>query len=217
MYMIYQLYFKDDHNIQPFSELYQKIDLSVIKEKKYLPSTNMEYTAMCYYWLNPDSYSWIGFTSCRQIIKGFQSTIKDSCIIDNLKNYDIITWGLLYNYDKIFCHKSIAKNIFDQSEIYIPGIMQRMIKVFNVFNESGAELKDIFKSVTKAIFCNYWIMNKHNFTDFMAWSYPMCVYMTKHPTIYCSNNTHYDYIGHIIERLFIYWYLKNNKTFYVLS
>jgi hypothetical protein len=55
-------------------------------------------------------------------------------------------------------------------------------------------------------------MKKDNFNDFMNWSYPMTQYMIQNPKIYLTSKGHYNMAGFIIERLFIYWYAKNNKT-----
>lgn len=215
--MIYQLFYKHDHKVECFNPNYCKLDLSTITDETYLPSIQSEYCGMLYVWMNQlDKDGWIGFTSCKQFKKRFVNivTYRPNEIENTLQNYDIITWGFLCKQDSRFARYSFIDNLFDQAEYFHPGLMNMMDKVLNEFGYS--DIIQIFKSTECGIYANYWLMSKDNFNTFMEWSFPIVKYMVKNAGCNASMG-HYNSIGFAVERMFIYWYMSNNKTIKILN
>jgi hypothetical protein len=214
--MIYQFFYKNDFDTKCFNHNYVKYDLSILTDSTYLPSIQSEYCGMIYAWYDTNNINdWIGFTSCRQINKGFYKTVdlNNAEISDVLQNYDIITWGWLCNNDKRFASSKAITSLFDQAEFFHRGIMTLMNVALIHFNEKL--LLDLFMNNSCGIFCNYWLMSKNNFNEFMSWSFPIVQWMVNNPKLYDTNGGHYNIVGFIIERMFIYWYLSRNKTVHI--
>jgi hypothetical protein len=216
--MIYQLYYKNDYGLTNFNDNYSKLDLSTITDDQYLPSIQSEYCGMLYVWLNNlDIDNWTGFTSCKQFKKHFTTivTYNRTEICDLLVENDIITWGFLCRLDKRFCHYNKINNLFDQSEYFHPGLMNLIDSILKIFSYNG--FIDIFKINQCGIYANYWLMSRNNFHSFMVWSLPLVQYMVNNPSLCNTKIGHYNTIGFAIERMFIYWYLSNNKTIKILN
>lgn len=215
--MIYQLYYKNDYNTEPFGSIYEKFNLADIEQQEYLPEIQSEYCGMLYFWKNKIyTNKWIGFTSCRQISKGYSSIIgySSSKIEKLLVPYDIMTWGLLCPKNTNFSNDGSAKNLYEQANYFHKPLLPLMNDLFNSFG-----IKDLiytFKSYECGIFANYWLMLIKNYENFMDWSYPIVLYMIDHPEKFDTKTGHYNSVGYIIERMFIYWYIKHNKIIYYL-
>lgn len=212
--MIYQLYYKNDHGVSPFGNNYTKFDLSTVVEDKYLPLIQSEYCGMLYHYYNPDNYKWIGFTSCRQIQKGYKEIVTED-VEHSLEKYDIVTWGYICHKDPRFCCSDKVYSLFDQTEFFHNGLMTLMNVAFVYFDQKN--LIDIFMSYSCGIFANYWLMSKNNFNHFIDWSKPIISWMVEKPRLYNTSTGHYNTIGWIIERMFIYWYITNSKTIKVIN
>lgn len=215
--MIYQLYYKDDQGILPFGNQYIKFDLANITENRYLPAIQSEYCGMLYHYYNPDKYDWIGFTSCRQLKKGYKGILKYDIkdITYQVQKYDILTWGYLCCGDTKFCYKKDISDLFNQTEFFHKGLMRLMNIALTQFNHRN--LIELFKNTSCGIFSNYWLMSKENFNQFIEWSKPIVSWMVSNPKLYNTSTGHYNTVGWIIERMFIYWYLTNNKTIKVIN
>jgi hypothetical protein len=204
--MIYQLYPNEQYVSEPFSEYYSNICLDCLNEE-YLPQLKMEYSGMLYLWNNNlDSDEWIGFTSYRQQDK--------SKFILNKENINSII-PLLTQYDILcFLHLKLHTTISIQAEQYHKGINENMKYLFKEFyNET---IPESFYTDNCGCFANYWIMSKKNFNSFMAWSYLKVLKMIElsKTNKYFALDQHKSNPGFIIERLFIVWYMKYNKSLY---
>ncbi len=201
--MIYQLAPTIHHNNSPFSEYYLPLCLDCL-EPQYFPQLMMEYSGMIYAWKNDNNHEWIGFTSYRQLSKSSFILTKSNLqqAIDNLINYDILCFYFL----------NFAISISDQAEKYQKDINCNIKMLFdNIFKES---IPPTYYSEKCGCFGNYWIMSKNNFNSFMEWSYPKVskILELSKDIPYLSINKHHSNTGFIIERLFLIWYLKENKS-----
>lgn len=211
--MIYQLYYKNT-NTSEFGDLYKKLDLSSISDPIYLPQIENEYPAMVYLWQNElDQHDWIGFTSHRQLEKGFNTILKntDEEINQLLKSFDILTWGWLCMNDTraVYNLDPNVKNVIDQMNFYHSNLSTKMNEVLKFYSLPSVE--SVLGDVSCALYANYWIMSKDNFKEFMSWSYPLALWLLNNPRIYNPHVGHFNDVGLIIERLFIYWYNVNQK------
>lgn len=186
-----------------------------------------EYGGMLHLWRNPptDCDAWIGFTSYRQLDKKdtvFQGEDKDT-LSSLLSEYDVLSWGI---YDVSVSWKKATRdglrNGVDRpaaslalySERAHPGINDYLS--LGLKNVHAKETPKEYFSHRIAIFCNYWIVSKPNFSRFMAWSYPVVQWWLDHeknlPTTREKRKSSHPrqwwqggHIGYAIERLFQIW------------
>jgi hypothetical protein len=209
--MIYQLFptYKDLN--KPFSNYYSPICLECLP-KEYLPELKMEYSAMVYlYHNNIDNDQWIGFTSHKQFIKNKSNFILHesnySDTLEKLNNYDILCWHYL----------QFNVSISQQAEKWHKNINHNITFLFNeVYKES---IPKNFYIDNCGCFANYWIMNKTNFYEFMDWSYNKVLKIIElsHKIKDLRLGKHRCNSTFIIERLFLIWYMKYNKTLFSLQ
>jgi len=206
--MIYQLYPNKKLKNRPYSKYYSTICLDCLNEQ-YLPQLKMEYSGMIYLWKNKlDDDNWIGFTSYRQ-------KTKSPFVLDN-SNYTE-TINLLKKYD-ILCFLNLIFDISlyehtNKKHARMNSWMEYLFKKY--FDE---ELPKAYKQINCGCYANYWIINKENFHEFMQWSYPKVLKIVElsNSINYFAINNHYSHSGYLIERLFIIWYMKYQKTIFSL-
>lgn len=170
-----------------------------------------EYVAMLYLWRNPpdDGHSWIGFTSYRQTDKtGFQLLPEDGRTVNALlEEFDVLGWGFLEHEMSVIKH----------AEYCHPGFT----RCFNrVLASGGCSIPASMESDRVALFCNYWILDKGRFDQYMTWSWPLVHWMLfnldNDDYLRSSGSDHFGPLGSIMERLFIAWYSMDHKRLYDL-
>lgn len=207
--MIYELYPSEKEKPNNSLGEYYRLLCTECLDSKYLPQLKMEYSCMLYlYENNLDSDDWIGFTSYRQHKKSI-FVLNDSNIVETinlLNDYDILCWlflkfNLTISEQAEFYHKRITKNI----EYLFDKVFKEDIPIGYYKNNCGC-------------FANYWIMKKTNFYSFIDWSIDKVskiVELSEH-TNDLKLGKHYCLSSFIIERLFVIWHIKYNKTIYPL-
>lgn len=200
--MIYQLYPNTNYKCNPINKFYSTLCLDCLSSE-YLPELKMEYSGMLYLWKNQlDNDDWVGFTSYRQLEKSrFILDDKNSIILNKLNKFNILCWYCLY------------RNLAHQAEKHHSDILYHLQLLLNYFNE---EIPEIFFTKTLGCYANFWIMKKQNFIEFMEWSYPKVkkILELAKTNEYFKIYNHLSNSGFIIERLFVIWHLKFNKTIF---
>lgn len=220
--MIYQCYFKKDHEEFLFdSDVYKGFGLepdvnpTITKNCPELEDpinrlNLVEYAAFLNIYRNDvfkfDDDDWIGFTSYRQ-------TLKTPIMFSNKKLFR----DLLMSVGNGFCgwgYYRTHSNASQQSEICHPNINSFIKETLDHFN---IKLPDRFYKDQYILFANYWAMRKEMFLDFMLWSMPIMEYAltkTDHPYTrsksWVPTVSEHKWVGYYQERLFIIWYMLRN-------
>jgi hypothetical protein len=170
-----------------------------------------EYAAMLHLWRNPelDPDSWIGFTSYRQLDK-FSTIITDRDGLERLlADVDVVAWGG-YRFHDAFTKRPIS--LAEQSERSHTGIVSLLWKLLLMRNEA---MPAHFLQDNAGLFCNYWIMSKANFREYMDWSCPLVRWCLNHFDPYLQSSPRA--VSHVLERLFILWYALRQKRVHHLG
>lgn len=221
--MIHQLFFQEDQRSRLFAgplyrglcinpALYPSIthNCPELKDPRNQPLLS-EYCGMLYCWRNPDvdPDPWIGFTSYRQFDK-FPTVFEDrSTVEEGLHTHDIIGWGFYEFYD-VETRRRVSQA--EHSERCHPGIMSSLWRLLLSRNET---VPPAFLTDNLGLYCNYWIMAKAHFHDFMDWSYPMIQLGLEEPDAYIRS--HPRSLAYLVERLFICWYMRSGKRLQVVG
>src|SRR5262249_47740969 len=87
-----------------------------------------------------------------------------------------------------------------------PGINSAIWRLLLLRNES---MPLHYLTGDTGLYCNYWVMSKENFNEYMNWSYPLVRWCLVHPDGYCLS--HPRAVAYLAERLFICWYCLRQK------
>jgi hypothetical protein len=216
--MIYQCYFAEAHRSRLFQlPLYSgfglepEVNPDIAKNCPELedPSSRAllcEYAAMLHLWRNSflaDPHGWVGFTSYRQLDKVQTIFTDEQIIIEGLTSYDILGWGFLEFFDG---PSQQPVSVAWQGEVCHPGLSEMLNRILSLTNEN---IPRQYLNDNVGLFCNYWIMSKANFEEYMNWSYPLVQWALQHNPYYTSDRRAVSYIA---ERLFIIWYMLKHKS-----
>jgi len=203
---IYQLYFgRHTQETKPFSHLYETMDLATLGSDT-LPEVCNEYQAMVELWLRPrNDNKWIGFTSCRQIMKGYHFVATSNSDIETrLSQCDMLAWGWI----------RFRESLAQQAERSHRGINQAINMVFAAF---GDKVPDAWTTQQDGPYCQYWIMSIERFNEWMEWSYPRVTWMIEQKLPLFQYGHHFGVLGGLAERLVILWAMTTNKRCVMLG
>jgi FkbM family methyltransferase len=164
-----------------------------------------EYAALLHLWRNPelDPDPWIGFTSYRQLDK-FPTIVEDRQAVERaLTQADILGWGF-YAFTDAATGRPLT--LAEQGERSHPGITSALWQLFLRCHEP---MPVGYFTETSGLFCNYWVMGKLAFDEFMRWSWPLVRWALNHPDPF--RLSHPRSLSYLAERLFICWYLSRHK------
>src|SRR5262249_50729223 len=122
-----------------------------------------EYGAMLHLWRNPelDTDPWIGFTSYRQLEK-FPTILTDRRALEAaLARADVAGWAF---YEFVEAPSGRPISIAEHRERFHPGITSFLWQLLLARNET---LPLDYLTSNTGLFCNYWVMSKQNFDEFM--------------------------------------------------
>ena len=180
-----------------------------------------EYSAMLHLWRNPseDCDDWIGFTSYRQLMKTsfvFRSRFHVS---RKLWRTSFAGWGF-YKVGR-YRFKGLS-GAAAQAERAHPGIMALLERMADLFD---FEISNRFYTDSRVLYCNYWVMKKAYFNQYMEWSWPKVKWCLEHQSedpflnqrvpgdeqMAARNGSEVSgkAVGYVMERLFILWYMGN--------
>jgi hypothetical protein len=159
----------------------------------------LEHAAFLWHWRNPrDTDPWIGFTSYRQLGKGYPFVFRDRAQVESaLAPVDIACWGgLRFNV-----------TLSQQAEMYHPGINEYLGRLFGAFHEVVPRHYHVEK---EGGFANYWVMRREDFERYMEWFTPKMVWCLAHANLpYAQAEPRW--LSYVLERLFIIWYMQAGK------
>ncbi|MGF1583134.1 MAG: FkbM family methyltransferase [Gemmataceae bacterium] len=216
--MIHQCYFDESQKARLFTNpvyrgfgVYSSVNPELTRNCPELENPKnqpmlSEYAAMLHIWRNPDvdPDPWIGFTSYRQLDKSATIIENREDIEQTLSQCDIIGWGPYAMFDAT---GKMPVTLAEQSEWTHQGLLMCLWKLLMM---RGETLPPQFLTQNVGLFCNYWVMSKTNFQQYMEWSYPLVKYCLDHPDDYVQS--HPRSMAYLVERLFIVWYLMLEKS-----
>ena len=219
--MIYQCYFKKDHEhslfpLEPYKgfglepEVNSDITLNCPElESSFIRKQLTEYACLLWNWRNDDGEPWFGTTSFRQLMKfPFVFHTKDQ-INDLVKDHGVVAWGQYQMVDET----GHPIHLEEQTEICHRGLTDYMREAMEA---CGEIVPKEWSQVSTGFFANYWVMRRDLFESYMNYSWPIVKWaldnikdsdFIKKQAIY--GTVHPDKaVGYLMERLFIMWYLK---------
>lgn len=218
--MIYQLFFKDDQRGQLLETApYQPLGL----EPEVNPGISAncpelqdararlllrEYAAMLWCWRNQETafsdHQWIGFTSHRQFDKSVNKSrtffaaedIPDIAVL--AKRFDILGFGY---------YRLGGLSLAQHSEHMDPGFDAYIRRIFPNIAQA---VPDWYIETHSCLYCNYWIMRRERFVEYMEWSWPivqlLLVWEKTDPNLQGPRGPlNLWFLGDIMERLVILW------------
>lgn len=209
--MIHQCYFAETQRAQLFSSpvyrgcaISSEINPDLTRNCPELPdrkSQNLlgEYSAMLYLWRNPelDADPWIGFTSYRQLDKSptiFQTRDEVEAA---LASFDVVGWGGARHFDAL---TGRPISMAEQGERFHPGLIACLYKLLMSRDETFPRE---YLVENTGLYCNYWVMSKAKFNEYMSWSYPLVRWCLDNYEPYIAS--HPRSVSVVVERLFICW------------
>lgn len=164
-----------------------------------------EYAALLHLWRNPDldDDPWIGFSSYRQLDK-FPTILEDRQALEGcLARCDVVGWGFYAFFD---ASSGRPISLAEQGERFHPGITSALWRLLLWRDEA---LPANYLLENSGLFCNYWVMSKSNFDEYMRWSWPLVQGFLEHPDSF--SQSHARALAYLVERLFICWYGLRQK------
>lgn len=164
----------------------------------------LEYAAMLWHWRNPeaDCDPWIGFTSYRQIEKGYRFEWESKeHVKEALIHHDLACWG----------HMRFTVTLSQQAELFHPGLNEFMGRILGYY---GVTVPRDFHTSHEGCFASYWVMTRTLFNEWMKWLWPFM--------LWCFTHTHLPYLmanakWHVLERLFNVWYMTRQPKIIVVG
>jgi hypothetical protein len=167
--------------------------------------------ALLHLWRNPelDTDPWIGFTSYDQLEK-FPMTLADRQEVESvLSSADVVGWG---GYSFVDAISGRPVTVAEQAERFLPGFNSSLMRLIMLLNDP---LPQSYFLATTGLFCNYWVMSKENFNEYMEWSSPLVFFALRNPDAILRQTP--KALSHLCERLFICWYGLKEKRVQALS
>jgi FkbM family methyltransferase len=210
--MIHQCYFDDSQRGRLFASplyrgfgLYSSVNPDIARNCPELSDPNAqaalsEYGAMLHLWRNPDldPDPWIGFTSYRQTDK-FPIVFGDRhAIAACLEEFDVLGWAAYEFFDAV---SGRPLSMAEQGEWEHPGITMCIWRLLMAWNEPLP--RDYMTGSCGGVYCNYWLMAREHFHEYMNWSYPLVRHCLDHPDDFIRSHPRAP--AYLVERLFICW------------
>jgi hypothetical protein len=160
----------------------------------------LEHAALLWHWRNrKDVDPWIGFTSYRQLDKEFPFVFKSRQHVQHeLAGAEIVAWGLV----------RFPVSLSQQAELCHPGINEYLGLLFAAFGET---IPREYHLIREGGFCNYWVMGRRTFDEYMRWFAPKMTWCMAHSNLPYARASPKS-LSYVLERLFIVWYLTTRKS-----
>lgn len=170
-----------------------------------------EYACFLWHWRNPSDNpdEWFGTTSYRQLDKCLFKFTSKNKLSELVNTYGVIGWAEYTMWTKNLAELSLEKH----TECCHPGLGNYIEQVLRLF---GHEVPPEWRTLSSGFLCNYWVMSRALFDDYMEFSWPMVRWSLEnvYTSDYYKTQTTYGTVsrdkatGYLMERLFIFWYLK---------
>jgi hypothetical protein len=161
-----------------------------------------EFAAMLAVWRQrPHPDEWVGFTSWRQLQKGFAFVFGPEDLRRTL-NGETIIWGL----------RTLNETLHQHAERCHPGMTGALsILLRDVHQE---RLPETYFTECQGPFCNYWAMTWQDFDRYMRWTWPLIETamdrwgLDQPFNLYPRAGTQDRSLAFLHERLFVVWWLS---------
>ena len=221
--MIYQIYYHPQQRpfcftSPPYFAITTRPELEYIQlsdDLRSLPTLSplwvrqqlCEYSVMMFHWMSRcNQADWVGFTSWRQLMKGYPYVINKTDI-ELISRGSLLAWG----------HRRFNVPLDIQAEQNHPGLVAVLSQLLS--DVHGESLPSEFSMSKEGLFCSYWAASKTLFDHYMNWSFPIMNEAIRRWQNDPPFNRHHGdeqltgtnrSLAFLQERLFNVWVIKHN-------